>query len=106
MQRTFGGDTRFELDSRFLESEDEEVNNCRDNTGDHGEEAVNSDAKKVLSERYTETVSPQKEDEISRSLAEEKEIAMKVLRNILGGDFRAEFSNRESQERFPEFRYR
>lgn len=106
MQRTFGGDTRFELDSRFLESEGEEINNHRGNVGDQDEEAVNSDPKHLLSERNTGIVSPHNEDSISRSLAEEKEVAMKVLGNIFGGNFRAEYSSRESQERIPEFRYR
>ena len=103
MQRKFGGDRRFELDSRFLESEDEEVSNRRDNVGNENEESVNSDAKHWLSERYTGTVSIQKKDEISRSLAEEKEIAMKVLSNILGGDFRADYGSQE--KKMPEFRY-
>ena len=96
MQRTFGGDRRFELDSRFLE---------RDIVGDQDEEAVSSYARHSLSERNTGTVSPHKEDEISKSLAEEKEIAMKVLSNIFGGNFRANYSSRESQEKIPEFRY-
>lgn len=101
MQRTFGGDRRFELDSRFLESEDEEVSNGRDKD----EEGAYSDAKHLLSERNTETISSQNDDEISRSLAEEKAVAMKVLSNIFGGNFRADHSSRESQEKNPEFRY-
>ena len=105
MQRTFGGDRRFELDSRFLESEGEEVNNHWGNVGDQDEEAVNSDPRHLLSERNTEIFSPHKEDDISRSLAEEKEVAMKVLGNIFGGNFRAECNSRESQEKIPEFRY-
>lgn len=100
MQRTFGGDRRFELDSRFLESEDEEVSNSRDKD----EEAAYSDAKHLLSERNSETISSQNDDEISRSLAEEKAVAMKVLSNIFGGNFRADH-RRESQEKNPEFRY-
>ena len=106
MQRTFGGDRRFELDSRFLESEGEEVNSHWGNVGDQDEEAVNSDPRHLLSERNTEIFSPHREDDISRSLAEEKEVAMKVLGNIFGGNFRAECNSRESQEKIPEFRYR
>lgn len=105
MQRTFGGDRRFELDSRFLESEDEEVSNSRDNVGGQDEQAVNSDAKALLSESNSETIQPQNGDEISRSLTEEKEVAMKVLRNIFGGNFEADYSSRESQEKNPTFRY-
>lgn len=104
LQRTFGGDRRFELDSRFLESEDEEVSNSRDNVGGHDEQAVNSDAKALLSESNSETIHPQNGDEISRSLTEEKEVAMKVLRNIFGGNFKADHSSRESQEKNPTFR--
>ena len=105
MQRTFGGDRRFELDSRFLESEDEEVSNGRDKVGDQDEEAAYSDAKHLSSKRNAETLFPQNDDEISRSLAEEKAVAMKVLGNIFGGNFRADHSSRESQEKIPEFRY-
>jgi len=105
LQRTFGGDKRFELDSRFLESEDEEVSIARDNVGDQDEEATNPDAKDLLSERNTEALSPQNDDEISRSLAEEKDMAMKVLSNIFGGNFRADHNSRESQENNLKFRY-
>jgi len=104
LQRTFGGDRRFELDSRFLESEDEEVGIARDNVGDQDAEAANFDAKDVLSERNREAHSPQNDDEISRSLAQEKNMAMKVLSNIFGVNFSADHSSRESQEN-PEFRY-
>ncbi|XP_078355768.1 uncharacterized protein LOC144640533 [Oculina patagonica] len=104
LQRTFGGDKRFELDSRFLESEEEDGDNHTDNFGDRGKEVVRSDAKKSLSEDYRDIVSKQEEDDISRSLTEEKEMAMKVLSNILGGNFRAEYSGQESQEKVPEFR--
>lgn len=104
MQKTFGGDKRFELDSRFLESEEEDDDHHADNFGDRGK-VVRSDAKKSLSEDYKDIVSTQEEDEISRSLTEEKEMAMKVLSNILGGDFRTEYGSLESQEKVPEFRY-
>ena len=101
MQRTFGGDKRFELDSRFLENEEEEDDDPHAyHSGDYGEEAVAPD------KDYEETVSTQKDDEISRSLAKEKEMALKVLSNILGGDFRAKYDSRESQEKVPDFRYR
>lgn len=104
LQRTFGGDRRFELDSRFLESEDEEVSTGRDNVGDQNEQTANSDARALLSESNLETISPQNDDEISRSLTEEKEVAMKVLSNIFGGNFKADHSSRESQEKNPAFR--
>ena len=52
-----------------------------------------------------EDVSTEKEDDISRNLKHEKEMAMKVLSNVLGRVFRAEFSGQESQEKVPEFRY-
>ena len=99
MQRTFGGDRRFELDTRFLESEDEEVSNGRDNL------AANSDARALLSKSNSETISRQNDDEISRSLTEEKEVAMRVLSSIFGRNFRADHSIRESQEKNPAFRY-
>ena len=105
MQRTFGGDRRFELDSRFLESEDEEVSNGRDNLGDQDEQAANSDARALLSGSNSETISRQNDDEISRSLTEEKEVAMRVLSSIFGRNFRADHSIRESQEKNPAFRY-
>lgn len=105
MQRTFGGDRRFELDSRFLESEDEEVSTGGDNVGDQNEQTANFDAKALLSESNSGTISPQNDDEISRSLVEEKEVAMKVLGNIFGGNFRADHRSRESQEKNPAFRY-
>ncbi|XP_078372062.1 uncharacterized protein LOC144655647 [Oculina patagonica] len=104
LQKTFGGDKRFELDSRFLESEEEDGDHHTDNFGDRGKELVKFDAKKSLSEDYKDIVSKQEEDDISRSLTEEKEMAMKVLSNILGGNFRAEYSGQESQEKVPEFR--
>ena len=105
MQRTFGGDRRFELDSRFLESEDEEVSNGRDNLDDQDEQAANSDAKALLSKSNSETISPQNDDGSSRSLTEEKEVAMRVLSSIFGGNFSADHSIRESQEKNPAFRY-
>lgn len=100
MQRTFGGDKRFELDSRFLEGEEDDNNHVVKD-----KEPSKSDTQKVLSEDYQEDVSTQKDDEISRSLTEEKEMAMKVLGNILGGNFRADYDSRESQEKVPAFRY-
>ncbi|KAJ7392948.1 nucleolar protein 8 [Desmophyllum pertusum] len=99
LQRTFGGDKRFELDSRFLEGEEDDNNHVVKD-----KEPSKSDTQKVLSEDYQEDVSTQKDDEISRSLTEEKEMAMKVLGNILGGNFRADYDSRESQEKVPAFR--
>ena len=47
-----------------------------------------------------------REDDVSENLKHEKEMAMKVLSSILGGDFRAKFGHGESQEKVPEFRYK
>ena len=102
LQRTFGGDKRFELDSRFLESEEE---GDGDDYTDTNQETVKSDGQRLLLKDYTETDLTQRDDEISRSLTEEKKMAMKVLSNILGGDFSAEYGGRESQDKVPEFRY-
>lgn len=94
MQRTFGGDKRFDLDSRFLESEEDD----EDDDDDHMQkETAMDDAK--------ESFPTQEEVDIIGNLKQEKEMAMKVLSSILGGDFRAEFGHGENQEKVPEFRY-
>lgn len=99
LQRTFGGDKRFELDSRFLESEeeDEDPHDAHTQSDKVDEEGSSS---KYNSKDVTEEV----EDGISADLKQEKEMAFKVLSNLLGGDFRAEF-NQGGQEKDPEFRY-
>ena len=94
MQRTFGGDKRFDLDSRFLESEEDD----EDDDDDHAQ-------KETAMDDADESFSTHEEDDIIGNLKQEKEMAMKVLSSILGGDFRAEFGHGEKQEKVPEFRY-
>lgn len=91
MQRSFGGDKRFDLDSRFRESEGD------DEDEDHmpNEEILDGN----------EPSSTREEDEISGNLKQEKEMALKVLSSILGGDFRAEFGQGENHEKASEYRY-
>ena len=94
MQRTFGGDKRFDLDSRFLESEEDD----EDDDDDHAQ-------KETAMDDADQTFSTHEEDDIIGNLKQEKEMAMKVLSSILGGDLRAEFGHGEKQEKVPEFRY-
>lgn len=93
MQRSFGGDKRFDLDSRFRESEEDD----EDEDEDHmpNEEILDGN----------EPSSTREEDEISGNLKQEKEMALKVLSSILGGDFRAEFGQGENHEKASEYRY-
>ena len=104
MQRTYGGDKRFDLDSRFLESEEEDGNDHQVNSDYHNKDIVKGDAQKKLSQRYEGSIPTEKEDDISKSIQEEKQMAMKVLSNILGGDFKADYGSRGSTEKVPEFR--
>ena len=99
LQRTFGGDKRFELDSRFLESEEEDEDDHDAHT-----QPDKVDEEGSLSKYNSKEVSMEVEDGISADLKQEKEMALKVLSNLLGGDFRAEF-NQGGQEKEPEFRY-
>ena len=94
MQRTFGGDKRFDLDSRFLESEGDDEDN--DGDDDAQKETGKDDA--------DESFSTPEEDDIIGNLKQEKAMALKVLSSILGGDFSAEFGHGENQEKVPEFR--
>ena len=98
MQRTFGGDKRFELDSRFLESDDEDSG--------HDDYNKRKETAKVNAQESLSRHDDDKEDDIRENLKHEKEMAMKVLSSILGGDFRAKFGHGESQEKVPEFRYK
>ena len=50
------------------------------------------------------SVKEDEEDDVCRNLKQEKEMALKVLSDIMGGDFRADFGLRESGEKVPEFR--
>lgn len=99
LQRTFGGDKRFELDSRFLESEEEDEDDYDAHT-----QSDKVDEEGSSSKYNSKDVTKEVEDGISADLKQEKEMALKVLSNLLGGDFRAEF-NRGGQEKEPEFRY-
>lgn len=99
LQRTFGGDKRFELDSRFLESEEEDEDDHDAHTQSDKVDEEGSSAK-----YNSKDVTKEVEDGISADLKQEKEMALKVLSNLLGGDFRAEF-NQGGQEKEPEFRY-
>ena len=94
LQRTFGGDKRFDLDSRFLESEGDDEDN--DGDDDAQKETGKDDA--------DESFSTHEEDDIIGNLKQEKAMALKVLSSILGGDFSAEFGHGENQEKVPEFR--
>jgi len=96
LQRTFGGDKRFELDSRFLESDDEDSG--------HDDYNKRKETAKVNAQESLSRHDDDKEDDIRENLKHEKEMAMKVLSSILGGDFRAKFGHGESQEKVPEFR--
>lgn len=99
LQRTFGGDKRFELDSRFLESEEEDEDDYDAHT-----QSDKVDEEGSSSKYNSKDVTKEVEDGISADLKQEKEMALKVLSNLLGGDFRAEF-NQGGQEKEPEFRY-
>lgn len=99
LQRTFGGDKRFELDSRFLESEEEDEDDHDAHT-----QSDQVDEEGSSSKYNSKDVTKEVEDGISADLKQEKEMALKVLSNLLGGDFRAEF-NQGGQEKDPEFRY-
>lgn len=99
LQRTFGGDKRFELDSRFLESEEEDEDGHDAHT-----QSDKVDEEESSSKYNNKDVTKEVEDGISEDLKQEKEMALKVLSNLLGGDFRAEF-NQGGQETEPEFRY-
>ena len=99
LQRTFGGDKRFELDSRFLESEEEDEDDHDAHT-----QSDKVDEEGSSSKYNSKDVTKEVEDGISADLKQEKEMALKVLSNLLGGDFRAEF-NQGGQEKDPEFRY-
>jgi len=99
LQRTFGGDKRFELDSRFLEREEEDEDDHDAHT-----QSDKVDEEGSSSKYNSKDVTKEVEDGISADLKQEKEMALKVLSNLLGGDFRAEF-NRGGQEKEPEFRY-
>lgn len=99
LQRTFGGDKRFELDSRFLESEEEDEDDHDAHT-----QSDKVDEEGSSSKYNSKDVTKDVEDGISADLKQEKEMALKVLSNLLGGDFRAEF-NQGGQEKEPEFRY-
>lgn len=99
LQRTFGGDKRFELDSRFLESEEEDEDDHDAHT-----QSDKVDEEGSSSKYNSKDVTNEVEDGISADLKQEKEMALKVLSNLLGGDFRAEF-NQGGQEKEPEFRY-
>ena len=97
LQKTYFGDKRFVLDSRFLESdEDDEA------AADDYRERVTGERKRVKSK---EPVNTHDEDDTSRSLKEEKEMELRVLGSILGTDLRAEFDQEEIQVKESGFRY-
>lgn len=96
LQKTYFGDKRFVLDSRFLESdEDDEA------AADDYRERVTGERKRVKSK---EPMNTHDEDDTSRSLKEEKEMELRVLGSILGTDLRAEFDQEEIQVKESGFR--
>ncbi|XP_022787227.1 nucleolar protein 8-like [Stylophora pistillata] len=98
LQRTYGGDKRFDLDVRFLESDEDDDDN------NDVRRAARSVAQKRESRGYEGATPREDEDEISKSIQEEKQMAFKVIRNILGADFRADYSGQGVERNVPEFR--
>ena len=95
LQKSFGGDTRFNLDERFLESEE----------GSDNENNTSEDKRLMepLSERGKTTDALHDGDETSTSLAEEKAMSMNVLQNIFGSDINIKFDRLDHEKR-PLFR--
>ena len=97
LQRRFGGDKRFDLNERFLESDDEsEVAD--------GDNHVNAENDHVESKDSTGT-HDEEEEHTSMNLRQEKEMELKVLGSILGEDLRLEFGEKEIEEKNSRFRY-
>ena len=82
LQRTFGGDKRFELDSRFLESEEEDEDDHDAHT-----QSDKVDEEGSSSKYNSKDVAKEVEDGISADLKQEKEPECRYVYNITEESF-------------------
>ena len=96
MQRRFGGDKRFDLNERFLESDDE---------NEVAEDDNRLNAKNNLVESKDSSGKHEDEEHTIINLRQEKEMERKVLGSILGEDLSLGFGEKEFGEENSRFRY-
>lgn len=80
LQKTFRGDSRFQLDKRFIDSDDDDDN-------DEG------DDRPVTREREDDADDIIDEDELTKQLSQEKNMEMSVLQGILGVNFGSKYNS-------------
>lgn len=96
LQRRFGGDKRFDLNERFLESDDE---------NEVAEDDNHLNAKTNLVESKDSSGKHEEEEHTIINLRQEKEMERKVLGSILGEDLSLGFGEKEFGEENSRFRY-
>lgn len=96
LQRRFGGDKRFDLNERFLESDDE---------NEVAEDDNHLNAKNNLVESKDSSGKHEEEEHNIINLRQEKEMERKVLGSILGEDLSLGFGEKEFGEENSRFRY-
>lgn len=96
LQRRFGGDKRFDLNERFLESDDE---------NEVAEDDNHLNAKNNLVESKDSSGKHEDEEHTIINLRQEKEMERKVLGSILGEDLSLGFGEKEFREENSRFRY-